>query len=77
MFPCLLSQTADEGSTVSCVIERVRGALDRVYVNYNVTQLDGSDSETPVHQDFVNATGAVLFLPGQRSEVRARVPFNV
>lgn len=77
LFPSLLLQTADEGSTVSCVIERVRGSLDHVYVNYNVSQLDSSNSETPVHQDFVNATGAVLFLPGQRSEVRARVPFNV
>ncbi|XP_029685938.1 LOW QUALITY PROTEIN: adhesion G-protein coupled receptor V1 [Takifugu rubripes] len=64
-----IPDTADEGSTVSCVIERVRGSLDHVYVNYNVTQLDSSNSETPVHQDFVNATGAVLFLPGQRSEV--------
>lgn len=45
------------------------GSLDRVYVNYNVTQLDSSDSETPAYEDFVNATGAVLFMPGQRSEV--------
>lgn len=71
LFPSLSFQTADEGSTVSCVIERVRGSLDHVYVNYSVTQLDSSSSETPAHQDFVNATGAVLFLPGQRSEVRA------
>lgn len=56
---------------MSCVIERMRGSLDHVYVSYNVTQLDSSNSETPVHQDFVNATGAVLFLPGQRSEVCA------
>lgn len=45
------------------------GSLDHVYVNYNVTQLDSSDSETPAYEDFVNATGAVLFMPGQRSEV--------
>ena len=51
------------------MIERMRGSLDHVYVNYSVTQLDTSDSETPAHQDFVNATGAVLFMPGQRSEV--------
>lgn len=69
-FPSLFSQTADEGSTVSCVIERMRGSLDHVYVNYNVT-LDSSNSELPAHQDFVNATGAVLFMPGQRSEVCA------
>lgn len=47
----------------------MRGSLDHVYVKYTVTQLDSLDSETPVQQDFVNATGAVLFMPGQRSEV--------
>lgn len=47
----------------------MRGSLDHVYINYTVTQLDIPDSETPAHQDFVNATGAVLFMPGQRSEV--------
>ncbi|XP_041793349.1 adhesion G-protein coupled receptor V1 isoform X2 [Chelmon rostratus] len=64
-----IPDTTEEGSTISCVIERMRGSLDHVYVNYSVTQLDSLDSETPAHQDFVNATGAVLFLPGQRSEV--------
>uniref|UniRef100_UPI003AAD5B8E adhesion G-protein coupled receptor V1 n=1 Tax=Centroberyx gerrardi TaxID=166262 RepID=UPI003AAD5B8E len=60
--------TTEEGSTISCVIERTRGALDLVYVNYTVTQLGSSDSDIPAHQDFANATGAVLFMPGQRSE---------
>ncbi|XP_070689817.1 adhesion G-protein coupled receptor V1 [Pempheris klunzingeri] len=64
-----IPDTTEEGSTISCVIERMRGSLDHVYVNYSVTQLDSSDSETPAYQDFVNATGAVLFMPGQRSEV--------
>lgn len=62
-------QTTEEGSTVSCVIERMRGSLDYVYVHYNVTQLDSSNNKTPAYQDLVNATGAVLFKPGQRSEV--------
>ncbi|KAG7490788.1 G-protein coupled receptor 98 [Solea senegalensis] len=65
-----IPDTTDEGSTVSCVIERMRGSLDHVYVNYTVTQPpDGVSGETDAHQDFVNATGAVLFTPGQRSEV--------
>uniref|UniRef100_A0A3P8TGE6 Adhesion G-protein coupled receptor V1 n=1 Tax=Amphiprion percula TaxID=161767 RepID=A0A3P8TGE6_AMPPE len=64
-----IPDTAEEGSTISCVIERMRGSLDHVYVNYSVTQLDSSDCDIPDHQDFVNATGAVLFMPGQRSEV--------
>ncbi|XP_037634420.1 adhesion G-protein coupled receptor V1 isoform X2 [Sebastes umbrosus] len=64
-----IPDTTEEGSTISCVIERMRGSLDHVYVNYSVTQLDSLDSETPAHQDFVNATGAVLFMHGQRSEV--------
>lgn len=62
-------QTTEEGSTVSCVIERMRGSLDHVYVGYSVSQLDGSDEELPAYQDFVNATGVVHFMPGQRSEV--------
>uniref|UniRef100_UPI0037E7935A adhesion G-protein coupled receptor V1 n=1 Tax=Semicossyphus pulcher TaxID=241346 RepID=UPI0037E7935A len=64
-----IPDTTEEGSTISCVIERMRGSLDHVYVNYSVTQLDSLDNDTPAHQDFVNATGAVLFVPGQRSEV--------
>lgn len=51
------------------MIERLRGSLDYVYVNYTVTQLDSMDSVMPAQSDFVNATGAVLFMPGQRSEV--------
>ncbi|KAI3372466.1 hypothetical protein L3Q82_022949 [Scortum barcoo] len=64
-----IPDTTEEGTTISCVIERTRGSLDHVFVNYSVTQMDSLDSETPAHQDFVNATGAVLFMPGQRSEV--------
>ncbi|KAG7254500.1 hypothetical protein CRUP_017486, partial [Coryphaenoides rupestris] len=61
--------TSDEGSTISCVIERTRGALDLVYVNYSVSELGPPGSQGPsAQQDFANATGAVLFMPGQRSE---------
>uniref|UniRef100_A0A673Z153 Adhesion G-protein coupled receptor V1 n=1 Tax=Salmo trutta TaxID=8032 RepID=A0A673Z153_SALTR len=63
-----IPDTTEEGSTISCVIERMRGALDHVYVNYTVTQLD-SDRQAQAKQDFANASGSVLFLPGQRSEV--------
>ncbi|CAB1321522.1 unnamed protein product [Coregonus sp. 'balchen'] len=44
VFYLQLVATSEEGSTISCVIERMRGALDHVYVNYSVTQLD-SDSQ--------------------------------
>lgn len=64
-------QTTEEGSTISCVIERMRGSLDHVDVSYSVSQLDSSDEDLSGHQDFVNATGEVHFLPGQRSEVCA------
>ncbi|XP_075895105.1 adhesion G-protein coupled receptor V1 isoform X2 [Nelusetta ayraudi] len=64
-----IPDTAEEGSTISCVVERMRGSLDHVYVGYSVSQLDSLDDELSVHQDFVNATGEVHFLPGQRSEV--------
>uniref|UniRef100_A0A4W6G876 Adhesion G-protein coupled receptor V1 n=1 Tax=Lates calcarifer TaxID=8187 RepID=A0A4W6G876_LATCA len=64
-----IPNTTEEGSTISCVIERTRGSLDHVYVNYTVTQLDGMNNETQADEDFVNATGAVLFMPDQRFEV--------
>ncbi|XP_061673206.1 adhesion G-protein coupled receptor V1 isoform X2 [Syngnathoides biaculeatus] len=64
-----IPDTTEEGSTVSCVIERMRGSLDHVYVNYSVIQVNGVNSEMPAHEDFLNATGAVLFMSGQRSEV--------
>lgn len=70
-------QTTEEGSTVSCVIERVRGSLDYVLVNYTVTQLDSLESDRPADDDFSNATGAVVFAPGQRSEVRLCESFSV
>ncbi|KAM9857814.1 adhesion G-protein coupled receptor V1 [Aulostomus maculatus] len=68
-----IPDTTEEGSTISCVIERMRGSLDHVYVNYSVSLLD---SELPARQDFVNATGAVLFMPGQRSEVLNLLVFD-
>ncbi|XP_067377863.1 adhesion G-protein coupled receptor V1 isoform X2 [Channa argus] len=58
-----IPNTTEEGSTISCLIERTRGFLDHVYVNYTVNQLDNLDSERPAQQDFANATGAVLFMP--------------
>ncbi|MED6250420.1 Adhesion G-protein coupled receptor V1 [Ataeniobius toweri] len=66
----------EEGSTISCVIERMRGSLDYVSVNYTVTQMDSLKSDGPAHEDFVNATGAVVFTPGQRSEVLNLVVYD-
>ncbi|KAJ8285558.1 hypothetical protein GJAV_G00028220 [Gymnothorax javanicus] len=67
-----IPDTSEEGSTISCVLERTRGALDYVYVNYTVTQIHSSGSTPPPEvqpPDFVNASGVVVFQPGQRSEV--------
>ncbi|KAI1900416.1 hypothetical protein AGOR_G00049720 [Albula goreensis] len=65
---------SEEGSTISCVLERTRGALAYVYVNYTITQIHSSGSSpsptspaTP--PDFANATGIIVFEPNQRSEV--------
>ncbi|KAM4746526.1 adhesion G-protein coupled receptor V1 isoform 2-T2 [Anableps anableps] len=71
-----IPDTTEEGSTISCVIERVRGSLDFVSVNYTVTQLDSMDSASPAHEDFANATGAVVFAPAQRSEVLNLVVYD-
>ncbi|KAF7200055.1 adhesion G-protein coupled receptor V1 isoform X2 [Nothobranchius furzeri] len=70
--PCI-PDTTEEGSTVSCTIERTRGSLAHVNVNYTVTQL-GSNSSA--YQDFVNATGSVLFMPGHRSEALNLLVFD-
>ncbi|XP_057203010.1 adhesion G-protein coupled receptor V1-like isoform X1 [Triplophysa rosa] len=59
---------SEEGSTISCVVERILGALDHVYVNYTITQVD-SPAELSNASDFANSTGTIHFLPGQRSEV--------
>ncbi|XP_028834405.1 adhesion G-protein coupled receptor V1 isoform X2 [Denticeps clupeoides] len=59
---------SEEGSTVSCIVERTRGALDYVYVNYTISQIDspGGPSNS---SDFANVNRTIVFLPGQRSEV--------
>ncbi|XP_053146642.1 adhesion G-protein coupled receptor V1 isoform X4 [Hemicordylus capensis] len=63
-----IPEVSDEGSTVSCVVERTRGALDYVFVHYSITQIDSDGSSYPV-ADFANASGMIIFLPLQRSEV--------
>ncbi|NXH80376.1 GPR98 protein, partial [Edolisoma coerulescens] len=63
-----IPETADEGSTISCVVERTRGALDYVYINYIISQVDSSGINYSV-SDFSNSSGTITFLPWQRSEV--------
>ncbi|XP_027733793.1 adhesion G-protein coupled receptor V1 isoform X6 [Empidonax traillii] len=63
-----IPETADEGSTISCVVERTRGALDYVYINYIISQVDSTGINYPVN-DFSNSSGTITFLPWQRSEV--------
>ncbi|XP_062371958.1 adhesion G-protein coupled receptor V1 [Sardina pilchardus] len=58
-------EISEEGSVISCVIERIFGTLDYVYINYTVIQIDSTDDAS----DFANSTGVVVFQPGQRSEV--------
>ncbi|KAJ8414918.1 hypothetical protein AAFF_G00024410 [Aldrovandia affinis] len=68
-FTACIPDTSEEGSTISCVLERTRGALDHVYVNYTITQIYSPGSAPPATPpDFANATGVVVFQPGQRSE---------
>ncbi|NWV48163.1 GPR98 protein, partial [Daphoenositta chrysoptera] len=63
-----IPETADEGSTISCVVERTRGALDYVYINYIISQVDSSGINYSV-SDFSNSSGTITFVPWQRSEV--------
>ncbi|XP_056394317.1 adhesion G-protein coupled receptor V1 isoform X2 [Hyla sarda] len=65
--PCI-PQSSEEGSTISCVVERTRGALDTVYLFYSITQTDsgGTDNQGV---DFTMSSGNITFIPSQRSKV--------
>ncbi|XP_076995276.1 adhesion G-protein coupled receptor V1 [Tamandua tetradactyla] len=63
-----IPEIAEEGSTISCVVERTRGALDYVHVFYTISQIE-SDGINYLVEDFANASGTITFLPWQRSEV--------
>ncbi|XP_035296369.1 adhesion G-protein coupled receptor V1 isoform X3 [Cricetulus griseus] len=63
-----IPEITEEGSTVSCVVERTRGALDYVHVFYTISQIE-SEGISYLVDDFANASGTITFLPWQRSEV--------
>nr|XP_031304026.1 adhesion G-protein coupled receptor V1 [Camelus dromedarius] len=63
-----IPEIAEEGSTISCVVERTRGALGYVHVFYTISQIE-SDGVNYLVDDFANASGTITFLPWQRSEV--------
>ncbi|XP_066129903.1 adhesion G-protein coupled receptor V1 [Saccopteryx bilineata] len=63
-----IPEIAEEGSTISCVVERTRGALGYVNVFYTISQIE-SDGINYLVDDFANASGTITFLPWQRSEV--------
>nr|XP_040129297.1 LOW QUALITY PROTEIN: adhesion G-protein coupled receptor V1 [Ictidomys tridecemlineatus] len=63
-----IPEIAEEGSTISCVVERTRGALDYVHVFYTISQIESNGINYLV-DDFANASGTITFLPWQRSEV--------
>ncbi|KAK2502262.1 hypothetical protein MC885_005409, partial [Smutsia gigantea] len=63
-----IPEIAEEGSTISCVVERTRGALDYVHVFYTISQIESNGINYLV-DDFANANGTIIFLPWQRSEV--------
>uniref|UniRef100_A0A096MK89 Adhesion G-protein coupled receptor V1 n=1 Tax=Rattus norvegicus TaxID=10116 RepID=A0A096MK89_RAT len=63
-----IPEMTEEGSTVSCVVERTRGALGYVRVFYTISQIESEGLHYLV-DDFANASGTITFLPWQRSEV--------
>ncbi|XP_036063369.1 adhesion G-protein coupled receptor V1 [Onychomys torridus] len=63
-----IPEITEEGSTISCVVERTRGALDYVHVSYTISQIE-SEGINYLIDDFANASGTITFLPWQRSEV--------
>ncbi|XP_021064109.1 adhesion G-protein coupled receptor V1 [Mus pahari] len=63
-----IPEMTEEGSTVSCVVERTRGALGYVHVFYTISQIE-SEGVNYLVDDFANASGTITFPPWQRSEV--------
>ncbi|KAJ6669788.1 hypothetical protein lerEdw1_000337 [Lerista edwardsae] len=63
-----IPEVSDEGSSVSCIVERTRGALDYVFVHYSISQINPAGINHSV-ADFANTSGMITFLPLQRSEV--------
>ncbi|XP_008827569.1 adhesion G-protein coupled receptor V1 [Nannospalax galili] len=63
-----IPEIAEEESTISCVVERTRGALDYAHVFYTISQIE-SEGINYLVDDFANASGTITFLPWQRSEV--------
>ncbi|XP_077203699.1 adhesion G-protein coupled receptor V1 isoform X3 [Paroedura picta] len=63
-----IPEVSEEGSTVSCVVERTRGALDYVFVHYSISQID-SEGVNFFIDDFENSSGIITFHPMARSEV--------
>ncbi|KAM9330953.1 adhesion G-protein coupled receptor V1 [Gastrophryne carolinensis] len=64
--PCI-PQSSEEGATISCVVERTRGALDTVYLFYSIRQTDTITNDSVA--DFTSGSGNITFLPSQRSKV--------
>ncbi|XP_053330924.1 adhesion G-protein coupled receptor V1 [Spea bombifrons] len=65
--PCI-PESSEEGSTISCIVERTRGALDSVFVFYTITPVDSVNINDSV-VDFTTSSGNITFLPMQRSTV--------
>ncbi|XP_075069096.1 adhesion G-protein coupled receptor V1 [Mixophyes fleayi] len=65
--PCI-PQSSEEGSTISCIVERTRGALDTVYLFYSIFQTDPGGNNDSV-ADFTSSSGNITFLPFQTSKV--------
>ncbi|XP_060091685.1 adhesion G-protein coupled receptor V1 isoform X3 [Heteronotia binoei] len=63
-----IPEVSEEGSIVSCVVERTRGALDYVFVHYSISQID-SEGVNFFVADFANSSGIIIFHPMERSEV--------
>ncbi|XP_069081373.1 adhesion G-protein coupled receptor V1 [Pleurodeles waltl] len=63
-----IPEVSEEGSTISCVVERTRGALDSVIVIYTITSISPTNINMTV-TDFANNNGSIAFIPYQTSEV--------
>ena len=77
--------TEDEATMFSCPVERQRGDADSVTITWMITEtianrdivvaIENGDI-VAADEDFVNATGELVFLPGERNHVRLLCHFG-
>ena len=68
--PCVAEDPESEDTIIQCPVTRYRGDADIVTVTWDVMRNIGTGLVL-ASEDFVNATGHVDFMPGERIKVQS------